>query len=457
MTKPNSKANHHGCWNHLNEKMNSKMITRGQIVHMANFADQRLFAEISEGIPRIVDSAEELERASEQLFAAKEFRASAIIKEQAEEEAAKVLILLDSVRSPPTTKSKVLRGFYQHFAKRIYAEAHSLPNVLSFHELTHWLEQERQPFYLDGPSGVDWIFTNATTAKRGQRMYVDYVRNITEPNGDYRWSTPVDYSWSVLEAPPGVLGRYRRPRVVRLSRALCDAGTSSAEGLACVAEMWRDYQPKDGSTRAELRELIRKTLIRLDEAGSGSIGQEVASLILSEWSFPLWPLDLTVKPSSECSLEELRTSRQQEIELIEATVSRRDPPPAISRDKVAAMSGAYRAWREEVEAQQTSGDSTARPTPRARSFSDISANRELASYVRMKEMFAELSDSERSALLALAWFTRDVVADWPRVHSQAIAGYPTLDEVYQLGQGRHWLAGLERWEQAPGKFTPGHW
>ena len=428
------------------------MSTRGHIDDMASFADPRLFSEISEGIPRIVESAEELEAASEQLFAAKEFRASEIIKEHSEEEAAKVLILLDSVRCPSKAqnlKARTLKGFYRHFEKRIYAEAHSLPSVLSFGELAERLEQEREPFYLDGPSGVDWIFPNAITVGRGQKMYVDYIRDITMTNGDYSWYAP--------EVSPDVFGSYRRPRVVGLSRALCDAGASSAEGLACVAGTWRNFQPDHSTSRAELRELIQQTLTRLDEVGNGLIGPEAESLILSEWSFPLWPLDLTVKSSSGQSLEELRTKRQREIHRIKAIESRRDPRPTISRGKVAAMSDAYKTWRKEVEARLASRDSSAGQRLRVRTLSDIGSDMDLASYRRMSKKFSELSDSERTALLALAWFTRDVVANWPRVHGQAIANYPTLDEVYQLGLGRDWLAGFKRWEQVPAKFTPGQW
>ena len=422
--------------------------TRGA-VDMANFADPRLFAAISEGVPRIVESAEELEGASERLFAAKEYRASAIVKGHAEEEAAKVLILLDSVRCPETkARAKILKGFYGHFAKRIYAKANSLPNVLSFGELADLVEHERQPFYLDGPSGVDWVFPNAVTANREQKMYVDYVRDITEPRGDYSWYAPI--------MPPVAFGSYRAPRVVGLSRALCDAGAGSAGGLAGIAGIWRDFQPDRGTSRAALRDLIRGTLVRLVEAGGGSIGREAESLILSEWTFPLWPLDMTVKPSPG-SLEELRRKRQRTIKRIEATESRRDPPPAIARDKVAAMSEMYGAWRKEVEARLADGSSSTERKPRARTLSDIGADRNLASYLRLKEMFAELSDSERTALLALAWFTRDVVADWPRVHGQAIAGYPTLDEAYQLGLGRDWMAGFARWEQGSQKFAPGRW
>ena len=121
------------------------------------------------------------------------------------------------------------------------------------------------------------------------------------------------------------------------------------------------------------------------------------------------------------------------------------------------MSAAYSAWRKEVEERLAVRDPRVGRKPRVRRLTDIGADRTLGSYVRMKEMFTELSDRERTAFLALAWFTRDVVADWPRVHGQAMASYPTLDHVYQLGLGRDWMAGFERWEEAPSKFSPGRW
>ena len=298
-------------WSDWDEKKDVHVRVRDHVVDIAGFAEPRMFAEISKGIPHIVESAEELEGASVQLFAAKEFRASDIVKGHAEEEAAKVLILLDSVRCPPTAKAKakVLKGFNRHLVKRIYAEANSRPNILSFGELADFVEHERRPFYLDGPTGVDWIFPNAITADREQKMYVDYVRDITEPHGDYSWYAP-------LVPPVAAFGSYRPPRVVGLSRALCDAGVSSADGLACVAEVWREFEPDRGTSRAELRNLIQGTLIRLHEAGSSSTGREAESLIVSEWSFPLWLLDLTVRPSPGGILDELRNERQRMIERI---------------------------------------------------------------------------------------------------------------------------------------------
>ena len=427
------------------------MRVKNHVVDLANFADQRMFAEMSEGIPLIVESAEELDEAARRLFETGEFRASTIMKGLAEEEAAKVLILLDSVRCPPDPKSKkkCLTGFYQHQAKRIYSAVHSLPNILSFGELSEFVEHECETFYLDGPRGVDWIFTNAITTERENKMYVDYVRDITEPKGKYSWSVP--------QVLPPLVGSYRHPTVVRLSRAICDAGAGSAPGLACIAGLWRGFRPERGTSRAELRCEIKRTLERLNSEHLGVINQVAASLILSEWSFPLWPLDLVNSTSLGGSLEELRAKRRRAIERIEKIESRKEPRPAITRVKVEAMSYAHDAWRKEVAERAATSDSSAGGKLKPRSLADLGAERDLPSYMRMKEMFLDLSDQERTALLALAWFTREEVADWPRAYANATDSYPTLDQVYQLGLGRNWLVGLIRWENPPSKFEPGRW
>ena len=424
---------------------------RNHVVDLANFADERMFAEMSEGIPLIVKSAEELDEAGRQLFVAGEFRASEIVKGLAEEEAAKVLILLDSVRCPPDSRSKAnsLRGFYRHLAKRVYAAVNSLPNILSFRELSEFVAHECKTLYLDGPSGVDWIFTNAITTRRENKMYVDYVRDITDRKGDYSWSVP--------QVLPPVVGSYRHPPVVRLSRALCDAGANSVPGLACIAGLWRGFHPESGTSRAELQCVIERTLERLGKVHVGTISPVAESLILSEWSFPLWPLELVESDSGGSSLEELQAKRRNAIERIEKTEARRDPQPAITRRQVEAMSNAYDAWRKEVAEQAATRGSRPKGQPRRRSLADLAAETDLPSYVRMQEMFVELSDPERTALLALAWFTRDVLADWPRVYAEAIDRYATLDQMYQLGLGRDWLAGLNRWEEPPSKFEPGRW
>ena len=427
------------------------MRVRNHIVALANFDDLRMFAEISEGIPLIVESAEELGEAGRELFEAGQFRASTIMKGLAEEEAAKVLILLDSVRCPPDPKlkKKCLTGFYQHLAKRIYSAVHSLPNILSFGELSEFVEQECETFYLDGPRDVDWIFTNTIATGRENTMYVDYVRDITEPKGRYSWSVP--------QIIPPLVGSHQHPPVVRLSRALCDAGASSAAGLSCIAGLWRGFSPESGTSRSDLRCKIERTLERLDKEHIGSTNQLAASLIVSEWSFPLWPLTLVQSTSRGGSLAELQAKRKSAIERIEKIEARKEPRPAITRVKVEAMSKAYDAWRMDVAERVAKRDKIAGGKLKSKSLAELGAERDLPSYVRMKEMFVELSDQERTALLALAWFTRDAIANWPKAYANATANYPTLDQAYQLRLGRNWLMGLNRWQNPPSKFEAGRW
>lgn len=210
------------------------------LLKLADLADRKFIEQIADGIPRIADNADSLDRTAERLFSIQEHRASRIIQGFAEEEAAKVLILLDAVRCPPEHRLDTLRCFYSHLAKRIYALTCSFPNVHSFEELCRLIDHERQPHYLDGPNDVDWIFPNSILTKRESDIYVDYVEDITEPTGENWWNIPVSYD---------PVGPYRRSESVDLACALCEAGARSAEGLAVIADTWRGFVPDDRAGR----------------------------------------------------------------------------------------------------------------------------------------------------------------------------------------------------------------
>ena len=70
-------------------------------------------------------------------------------------------------------------------------------------------------------------------------------------------------------------------------------------------------------------------------------------------------------------------------------------------------------------------------------------------------MFRDLTGDEREALLALGWFAREYVADWPRIDERAVKAEPTTDENDQISYACYWLAGLERWEKKPRPFQDG--
>ncbi len=108
---------------------------KGAVLDLAGFSAARLFEEIADGVPLIVENAEKLEAAAHRLVVANEYRASEIIRGLAEEEAAKVLILLDAARCPKKSRRDTLKCFYDHLPKRIYALTCSFPHISSFGEL----------------------------------------------------------------------------------------------------------------------------------------------------------------------------------------------------------------------------------------------------------------------------------------------------------------------------------
>src|ERR1700733_11896207 len=80
---------------------------------------------IAEGMPVILDSARGFWKAAQQL---KDHpREGRVLEGFAEEEAAKILILMDAVRCPPKLVAakldRLIGRFYEHLARLIYAEA----------------------------------------------------------------------------------------------------------------------------------------------------------------------------------------------------------------------------------------------------------------------------------------------------------------------------------------------
>jgi hypothetical protein len=82
---------------------------------------------IAEGLPLILESARGFWTASERLHDRP--READVLEGHAEEEAAKILILLDILRCPPKLSAgkigTIIKWFYDHLAQLIYAKATS--------------------------------------------------------------------------------------------------------------------------------------------------------------------------------------------------------------------------------------------------------------------------------------------------------------------------------------------
>ncbi|MCY4514709.1 MAG: hypothetical protein OXC69_06225 [Candidatus Tectomicrobia bacterium] len=240
-----------------------------------------------------------------------------------------------------------------------------------------------------------------------------------------------------------------------LARALADAGAASPDGLAVIETEWREFVPLPDTDHSVVQEIIERMLNNLIRIGTATDDQTSMNFIYSHWTFPLWPLDLSYD-SSYPSMDDLRDARTKYIRRLQHTAAQRDPPPAISRETVEAMDKAYVAWHQDtVEYDRKAFPHRQGPGPHFRCSSEFAAWNRLPSYARLKAKLGELDTDARIALLALAYFSRDRVPNWPQAfkHATKMAGH--LDDDYQVGLGSHWRSGLDRWEAGPPLFHVG--
>ena len=420
---------------------------RRALSDLVQLSDEHLFQEISEGISHIVENAMSLEKTARRLYEIKECRAAEIFRGLAEEESAKVFILLDAVRCPRDRlkNAETLKCFYNHVAKRIYSRV-CWWDILDFSDLSYLIEIERPAWYLDGPNGVDWIFPNSARLKREQEIYVDYVQDITEKDGSHFWNCPPPDDVYFLSN--------QTPASIEISQAICQVGATTPKGLHIIAEVWRTFEPKPETSRKDLQSRNIYTLERLAAEGLCSADDPGVQVVAQQWPFPLWTLEILAKTHDPDLLNSLRNERNLHILWLQETEAKRDPAPTISRDKVEALNSAYTKWCEEKEKGEGSYSGNETKTLR---LVPADTGHELASYVKLEKMFKGLTNNDRISLFALANFSRNRIANWPHEYEHSCKMINGLGFAYQIGLASYWLDGLKRWEREPGSFRAGQW
>ena len=272
------------------------------IKDLCQLSDASLFEEVATGIGHVVEVVGRLDSAAHNLSEAGDHHPARILGNLAEEEAAKVLILVDAVRCPRDKKSRTLAYFYEHLAKGIYAEVCKW-RPADFAEVMRGVEHERVEHYLDGPSDVDWIFPNRITQQREDELYVGYVRDDSdeEEQGERYWVCPRND-----DLFDDLFG-YRTPPIIDVARALHRVGATAPAALTVVAEVWRPVEVRSEMRFDELERLNWRTLEVLEERGLlAAAPAEVNAVIRDRWPFPLWPLDLRVRKVEKEHLREVR-------------------------------------------------------------------------------------------------------------------------------------------------------
>jgi AbiV family abortive infection protein len=273
------------------------MDERHGLKHIAQLSLTRRLEVIAEGLSLITENVRSLRDDIAYLYEGKRLRAAEVMTGLADEEAAKVLILLDLVRAgvsdPQMLKQQTAR-FYEHLARRIYAEmAHMAPASLG--EIESLVNLERKSHYLDGPNDVDWIFLNQLITEREQRLYVDYVVD----EGGARWESPRRFE------DPGFGPLTEAPNLVI---ALEQTGCTTLAGLRRCADEWDGVIMEPDTHWQAVAAINRRILDRLAEqdpvfaAASG----EDRRRVIDHWTFPLTGLNLRMDPVARADLLEQR-------------------------------------------------------------------------------------------------------------------------------------------------------
>ena len=421
---------------------------RTAIKDLLQLSDARLFEQVATGIRLVVEHAESLESIAVRLIAIDEHRGATIVRALAKEESAKVLILVDLIRCPRNdqdAKGRTVAAFRDHLAKEIYGNSCRWRPV-DFAEVTGIVNRERQPYYLDGPNDVDWIFPNDAQGRRENRMYVDYVQDITVENGEHDWVSPLpDLGREHKDATPSSLV---------VARALHCVGMTTPEGLAVVADLWRGFEPQPQTTRQELFERNWDSLVQVSEAQQNrEVDPEDARSVCHHWPFPLWPLDLKQEGPTKAAL---RRQRAEQIKWHLKRESERDPAPSASREKVEKLTKAHSDFKLEWERLIASLPENRNSGLRIVSGSVRSYR--LESYERLRRMVGSLEIEELMDLAALGWFGRHPQYGWAYCHQHARRMISDASIGYVCGLGQYWMKGLERWEgppQLPARLTIG--
>ncbi|MGN8545419.1 hypothetical protein ACQPTN_10945 [Bradyrhizobium sp. 13971] len=256
---------------------------------------------IAEGLPVILRSAKGFWTAAEKLQA--HSREAKVLENYADEEAAKILILVDAVRCPPkliaSRLNKIVGWFYNHLARLIYAEAVSWkPTHLA--ELRAYVDRQRHGHYLEGHAG-EYIAPNWAIYQRESLLYADVE---AYQDGTLEWSAPHD-------PPYGRFGSFR-PRALLVAEAMEQVGMFTPAGLKAVSDIWGSLEYREKEDHHDGRKLTEQLLTRLHAEGlvlDTASGDHVGTLY-NDWQIPMYNLEFSLIP---VSLEELEAEQEREF------------------------------------------------------------------------------------------------------------------------------------------------
>ena len=130
--------------------------------HLAQLSPDEFFHAVARGFELAIENVETLSTDAETLCKANRPRGGRILKAFAEEEAAKILILLDAVRCPVEPGEdranlvRQLKAFNDHVAKGIYVQYCDW-RPSAFEEAVRYTSRERSSLFVNSSDYEAWI------------------------------------------------------------------------------------------------------------------------------------------------------------------------------------------------------------------------------------------------------------------------------------------------------------
>lgn len=264
-----------------------------------NLPETQRFPVMAEGLAMMHEHTECLHRDFEALCQQGRFRSAAVLRAFADEEASKIMILLDVARAGWGDHSRVHKllkwAMYDHLSRGLYVRAYE-GQPASMQEVREFVDVMRQELYLDGPNSFDFIFRNEVRSAREDLLYVDYV----ETEDGYYWSSPATQEQFIFDMSS---------TIVRLTLALGRLGLLSLEGLKATRDSWRGQDVTEDTYWQQIRQINMQVLSTYaTRHGVNQWSKEDASTVLEHWCFPLFDVDLRARPVTPQELNELRNS-----------------------------------------------------------------------------------------------------------------------------------------------------
>ena len=236
---------------------------------------------IAEGLPVVLASARGFWRAARQLE--KQVREAVVLERHAEEEAAKVLILMDIARCPKRLRgcSAVVRWKPMHVA-----------------QLREYVDLHRKSHHVDGTVG-EYTMPNSTIFNREGLLYADIAAYEEEGAS---WSDPADliHPFSFSGCPPTAL---------KLAESMSRLGMFTQRGVDVTAEVWGSVEFKELESFRDADALTRTLLERLlaEDLPTEEAEDEDVQLLYGAWQLPMYHFDFGL---IEVPLEDLRSEQE---------------------------------------------------------------------------------------------------------------------------------------------------